>query len=131
MSPIPPARASGDILKNGTAVVTTLILSWAVDVKLALNRVRPATIRKAVNFIVIIYKKSSKIYSFGYKRKELSYFHVSSASPASPTFLPPCRLMNEPEAGICTRRDLAYCHIRRGRPIESPRNGFRLCLLSA
>ncbi len=25
ISPIPPARASGEILKNGTAVVTTLI----------------------------------------------------------------------------------------------------------
>jgi hypothetical protein len=27
VSPIPPARASGDILKKGTAVVTTFILS--------------------------------------------------------------------------------------------------------
>jgi hypothetical protein len=55
-SPIPPALASGDILKNGTAVVTTLIGSefWAfveIDNEIHTNT---ATNFNAVDFIVVL-----------------------------------------------------------------------------
>ena len=50
-----PARASGEIRKNGTAVVTTLSLScpkvWG-HINM-IDRIRKRTIRKAVDFIVL------------------------------------------------------------------------------
>ena len=56
-SPIPPARASGEIRKKGTAVVTTFIGSafWAIIESEfpVINRIRKVPIRKAVDFIVL------------------------------------------------------------------------------
>jgi hypothetical protein len=52
-SPMPPERASGEIRRKGTAVVTTLILStWAfvADVKPQKSRI-PAVSFKAVGLI--------------------------------------------------------------------------------
>ena len=54
-SPILPARASGEIRKKGTAVVTTF--NWPLcandAVASEVNRVRINAIRKAVDFIVL------------------------------------------------------------------------------
>ena len=55
-SPIPPARASGEILKKGTAVVTTL-MGWAdcaktEEVEVVINRIKAAS-RTTVDLIVL------------------------------------------------------------------------------
>jgi hypothetical protein len=55
-SPIPPERASGEILKKGTAVVTTLIVgSWAFKtVKLPQKNKTPAVSFKTFGRIRIV-----------------------------------------------------------------------------
>src|SRR6185503_14762799 len=67
ISPIPPERASGEIRKKGTAVVTTLILStpWActVDDKPQIKRI-PAVNFKAVDLIRNCLIMDVNIYEF-------------------------------------------------------------------
>jgi hypothetical protein len=58
-SPIPPARASGEIRKNGTAVVTTLILlePWATKEETPHSMMATIAVNfKAVDFIESVYK---------------------------------------------------------------------------
>jgi len=51
-SPIPPARASGEIRRNGTAVVTTLIrLTWALENSERAHKSKRTVSFKAVDFI--------------------------------------------------------------------------------